>query len=135
MLQTYNESVAATPLVFILGEDVDPLKYIFRYAEETGFSGKKLKLVTMGSGQEARAAEVVRESYQTSSWVVLINCHLVPDWMDELENLVDLLGAENASSEFRLWITTRPSDDFSIPVLQVGCPLTSCVCEFAFTVF
>ena len=49
--KAYQESIAATPLIFLLGEEVDPLKYIFRYAEDAGFTGKKLRLVTMGLGE------------------------------------------------------------------------------------
>lgn len=75
--KAYAESVASTPLIFLLGEDVDPLKYIFRFGEETGFTGKKLRLVTLGSGQEEKAREIIKESYVTSTWVVLLNCHLV----------------------------------------------------------
>ena len=42
-------------MIFFLHREVDPLKYIFRYADEAGFTGKKLRMVTMGSGQEERA--------------------------------------------------------------------------------
>ncbi len=118
--RAYAESVAATPLIFVLGQRVDPLKYIFRFAEETGFSGSKLKMVTLGSGQEDRARELIRDFYQTSTWVVLVNCHLVPDWSDELEYLVDDLGSESTHPDFRLWITTRPHPGFSVPTLQAG---------------
>jgi dynein heavy chain len=118
--KAYSESVAATPLIFILGKDVDPLKYIFRFAEESGFPGNKLKLITLGSGQEDKASEIINESYQTSAWVVLINCHLVPEWMDELEYHCDQLSGEATNPEFRLWITTRPHKCFSVLTLQLS---------------
>ncbi len=118
--KAYIESVAATPLIIIVKEEVDPLKYIFRYAEDTGFSGSKLKIVTLGSGQEERARDIIKESCQTSSWVVLVNCHLVPSWMDELEYLVDELSLETTNPDFRLWITSRPHPGFSVPTLQAG---------------
>ena len=62
--RAHAESVAATPLIFILGQQVDPLKYIFRFAEETGFTGSKLKMVTLGSGQEEKARELIKDFCQ-----------------------------------------------------------------------
>ena len=58
--KVFSESHASTPIIFILGREVDPLKYIFRYAEDTGFPTAKLKIVTLGSGQEERAKEIIR---------------------------------------------------------------------------
>ena len=51
---------------------------------------------------------------------MLLNCHLVPHWMDELEYLCDDLSSEATSPEFRLWITSRPHTKFSISTLQLG---------------
>lgn len=53
-----------------------------------------------------------------------MNCHLVPDWTDELEYLVDDLALETTNPDFRLWITTRPHPNFSVPTLQAGVKLT-----------
>ena len=75
--RAFAESVAATPIILILGEEVNPLQHIFKFGEEVGFTGKKVRLVTLGSGQEEKASEVVRDCLQTSTWVVLANCHLV----------------------------------------------------------
>ena len=58
--KVFSESHASTPIIFILGREVDPLKYIFRYAEDIGFPTGKLKIVTLGSGQEERAKEIIR---------------------------------------------------------------------------
>ena len=59
--KVFSESHASAPIIFILGREVDPLKYIFRYAEDVGFPAGKLKIVTLGSGQEERAKEVIRQ--------------------------------------------------------------------------
>ncbi|XP_059098400.1 dynein axonemal heavy chain 7-like [Tigriopus californicus] len=118
--RVFGESIAATPLIFLLGKEVDPLKYILRFSEEMGFTGKKLKMVTLGKGQEEKARDMIKESYHSSTWVVLLNCHMVPQWMDDLEYLVDDLNSENTNPDFRLWITTRPHEEFSVPTLQSG---------------
>ena len=59
--KVFSESHASAPIIFILGREVDPLKYIFRYAEDIGFPTSKLKIVTLGSGQEERAKEMIRQ--------------------------------------------------------------------------
>ena len=76
---------------------------LFRYGDDHGYTvhNKKLRLVTLGLGQDDRAKEIIKESSQTPSWVVLVNCHLVPEWMDELEYLCDDLAADATNSDFR----------------------------------
>ena len=85
-----------------------------------GFSGKKLKILSLGSGQEEKARDVIRECSSTATWVVLLNCHLVPDWMDELEYLCEDLNQDSTNQDFRLWLTSRPTERFSVPTLQLG---------------
>ena len=68
-----------------------------------GFTGKKLKVLSLGSGQEEKARDVIRDCSSTATWVLLLNCHLVPDWMDELEYLCEDLSQDQtnqASSVF-----------------------------------
>ena len=59
--------------------------WFFRFGDFMGFNGKKLKVLSLGSGQEEKARDVIRDCSSTATWVLLLNCHLVPDWMDELE--------------------------------------------------
>ena len=62
-----------------------------------GFTGKKLRILSLGSGQEEKARELIKECCQTPTWVVLLNCHLVPDWMDELEYLCEDLAQDSTN--------------------------------------
>ena len=52
---------AATPLIMLLKDEVNPCKYIFRFADEMGFQGKKLRIMSMGDGQEDKARETIIE--------------------------------------------------------------------------
>ena len=45
----------------LLKEEVDPCKYIFRFADEMGFHGRKLRLLSMGDGQEEKARDTIIE--------------------------------------------------------------------------
>lgn len=51
-------------------------------------------------------------------WVLLQNCHLGLDFMEELLETITTTEANDES--FRVWITTEPHDRFPITLLQVG---------------
>ena len=72
-----------------------------RFGEFMGFTGKKLKVLSLGSEQEEKARDVIRECSSTATWVVLLNCHLVPHWMDELEYLCEDLAQDSTNQDFR----------------------------------
>ena len=72
-----------------------------RFGEFMGFTGKKLKVLSLGSEQEEKARDIIKECSSTATWVVLLNCHLVPHWMDELEYLCEDLSQDSTNQDFR----------------------------------
>jgi len=77
--------------------------------------------ISMGQGQEVHARRLVQQSMQDGSWVLLHNCHLGLDYMDEL--LDTIIGGESIQSSFRLWLTTEVHPQFPINFLQVSAAL------------
>ena len=71
----------------------------------------------MGQGQEVHARRLVQQSMQDGSWVLLHNCHLGLDYMDEL--LDTILTGDSMQASFRLWLTTEVHTHFPINFLQV----------------
>lgn len=59
-------------------------------------------------------------------WVMLQNCHLAASFMQDLEKLVADLGEKDDIHEnFRLFLTSAPTDIFPVSVLQVSVKLTT----------
>ncbi|KAM6355884.1 LOW QUALITY PROTEIN: dynein axonemal heavy chain 8 [Podargus strigoides] len=118
--KTWEESDTRTPLICFLSMGSDPTIQIDSLA-------RKLKLecrtISMGQGQEVHAHKFIEMSMQQGGWVLLQNCHLGLDFMDEL--LETLLTAEIQAETFRVWITTAPHPKFPITLLQTAIKFTN----------
>uniref|UniRef100_A0A3Q2ECE7 Dynein, axonemal, heavy chain 5 n=1 Tax=Cyprinodon variegatus TaxID=28743 RepID=A0A3Q2ECE7_CYPVA len=116
----WEESDPRTPLICFLSMGSDPTDSI------TAF-GKKHKIetryVSMGQGQEVHARKLLQQSMANGGWVLLQNCHLGLDFMDELMDTVT--ETENVNKSFRLWITTEVHNHFPIALLQMSIKFTN----------
>lgn len=72
----------------------------------------------MGQGQEIHARRLLSQSMAEGGWVLLQNCHLGLDYMDEL--LDTITTTEFTHQSFRCWITTEVHPKFPINLLQVS---------------
>ena len=94
----------------------------------------------MGQGQEVHARRLLQQGQQTVSghviiampyitsslqggWVLLQNCHLCLDFLDEL--LTSVLETEQVHESFNLWITTEVHNNFPINLLQASIKFTN----------
>ena len=114
-----------TPCCLVLpsgvSESVDYLPTFRTLAESHGIALNHLHTVSLGTGQGPQTRALIEDSMRTGDWVIIQNCHLAGTWMPELERLVRVLGTSNLltepsssspSSEFRLFLTTLPSNSF-----------------------
>nr|XP_031846529.1 dynein heavy chain 3, axonemal-like isoform X2 [Nomia melanderi] len=123
---SYNDSSNVTPLLFILSPGSDPMAGLIRFAENYGISKKNLMTISLGQGQGPIAANMINAGIKTGEWVVLQNCHLAVSWMKELDRICDeTVTPENTNEKFRLWLTSYPSKDFPISILQNGVKMTN----------
>ena len=72
-------------------------------------------------GAQAKLAEsLIAEGMAEGHWVFLANCHLLLSWLPALEWAVNRLDAKQPHSAFRLWLSTTPSPEFPVALLQAG---------------
>ena len=82
------ESNKRTPLVCFLSMGSDPTENIMALAKR---KNTKCGYISMGQGQDVHARRLLGVSMADGSWVLLQNCHLGLDFMDELLDTVSVL--------------------------------------------
>ncbi|XP_053577059.1 dynein axonemal heavy chain 1 [Bombina bombina] len=119
----YKDSAPSTSLIFILSPGTDPAADLYKFAEEMKFS-KKLSAISLGQGQGPRAEAMMHSAMERGKWVFFQNCHLAPSWMPSLERLIETIDPDKVHRDFRLWLTSLPSNQFPVSILQNGSKLT-----------
>ncbi|KAJ3192416.1 Dynein heavy chain 7, axonemal [Irineochytrium annulatum] len=125
LVGSYEDSNHKSPLIFILSPGVDPMAQLLKFADDKGFGGPKCSSISLGQGQGPIAATMIKEAQKGGSWVVLQNCHLAVSWLGQLEKIVDDMSTASIHKDYRLWLTSYPSEKFPAAILQVGVKMTN----------
>ncbi|XP_050066606.1 dynein axonemal heavy chain 3-like, partial [Aphis gossypii] len=121
LADSYKDSTCCSPLIFILSTGTDPMLSLIKFSEEKNINPTDLLSISLGQGQGPIASNMIKSGIETGKWVVLQNCHLAVSWMKELDRICDEdIIPSHTHQSFRLWLTSYPSDDFPVSVLQNG---------------
>ncbi|WIA33430.1 hypothetical protein OEZ86_006562 [Tetradesmus obliquus] len=124
LAETFADSTALSPLIFVLSPGVDPTDALRKLAAEKDMSSK-LHTVALGQGQAPVAQRMLEEAVRHGHWVFLANCHLMTSWLPTLDKIIEGLEAAKPHERFRLWLSSNPSPDFPISILQRGLKMTT----------
>lgn len=113
--RVFKQSYPTTPVVFVLSPGADPQASVEDLAEKKGFTSR-FKFLSLGQGQNKAAESLIKTGSQRGQWVLLQNCHLLASWLPRLAIILEQM--TEVHDDFRLWLTTDPTDKFPLGILQ-----------------
>ncbi|KAG2424724.1 hypothetical protein HXX76_014300 [Chlamydomonas incerta] len=120
---SFNDSVATSPLIFVLSPGSDPMASLQMFADDKAI---KMESVSLGQGQGPIAQRLVEAGMAEGYWVVLQNCYLAKSFLPTLELMCETQLVEGkVHRNFRLWLTSYPSPIFPISILENGAKMTN----------
>ena len=127
MVDVFADTDYKTPVIFILSTGADPTGMLMNLAKTRRYQ-ERLHIIALGQGQGPKATALIEKAAKSGDWVMLQNCHLGKSFMGNLEKIVYDFGMAESGTiheDFRLFLTSMPTEYFPIPVLQNGVKLTN----------
>ena len=126
LASSYLESTPTVPIYFILSPGADPVKDVEGLARSQGIDpAKMLHTIALGQGQDVVAMNKLDIGHKDGHWVMLQNIHLMPRFLIELEKRLDHFAVEGSNPSFRLFVSSDPSNQIPIGLLERCIKLTN----------
>jgi len=120
-----KETDPATPVYYILSPGVDVVGEVEAAGKARGMTAEEEKFsdVSLGEGKDIISDREVDRLAKEGGWVILQNVHLLPKWLIELEKRIER-NSHDAHPDFRLFLTSDPSNTIPVALLQRSIKLT-----------
>ncbi|XP_066149434.1 dynein axonemal heavy chain 7-like [Euwallacea fornicatus] len=115
--QIYNESHSLMPIIFFLTPGLNILKHLRRFAELKQVL-HKFQHFSLDASNYTEAENLIKKFRIEASWVLLENCHLAPNWLWELERVLEGMDFENTHENFRLFLSVDSSAELPLEMIQ-----------------
>jgi len=122
----YQDSSPQIPIYFILSPGANPVLDVQQLCQKEKMDPvKHLHQIALGQGQDVVAHQKLDMANKEGHWVMLQNVHLMPDFLIELEKKLALFAVEGSDPQFRLFLTSDPSNSIPIGLLERSIKLTN----------
>ena len=124
--QSFEDSSPLIPLYFILSPGSDIVTDVDRLAAKMGkVKGVDYHNISLGQGQDIVAQERLEAGHRQGHWVFLNNVHLMPRWLNVLEKKLDEYALNGTHDDFRIMLSSDPSNSIPISILDRCIKITS----------
>jgi dynein heavy chain len=120
---SFKDASNIMPIVFVISPGSDPYDDLLKLAVEMKMN-KKLQAISLGQGQGPIAEKAMSSAMERGTWILLQNCHLAASWMPKLEAIVEQYVPSEMHRDYRLWLTSLPSPQFPVSILQNSVKMT-----------
>nr|CAI5837150.1 unnamed protein product [Callosobruchus analis] len=114
----YNNSYSLSPILILLTPGSMSFNKIYSLASQRHYF-YKFNWLSFGDTETETADELIERSQKDGLWLLLENCHLVPEWLKVLEKRLIAMDCENTHENFRLWLTAEPTVEVPLEILQI----------------
>lgn len=98
--QLLDETKENEPILFITNGEIDPSKEISDFVQHKIELNEYIELA-IGKGQEMAVMQQVKRAAENGSWICIKNVQLVPNWLNELNEVLQTISYQNG---FRIWL-------------------------------
>ncbi|CAH8618599.1 unnamed protein product [Heterobilharzia americana] len=107
---SFADSNCCSPLIFILSPGADPMNALIKFGIDLGYTGDRIQTISL--------VKMVHGLYY--------KLPLAVSWMKSLEKICEeTIVPSNVDTNFRLWLTSYPSPDFPVTILENGVKMTN----------
>ena len=124
--QSYEDSAPLVPMYFVLSAGANIVSDMDKLAVLKGKKkGDNFHSISLGQGQDLIAEERLEVGQRQGHWIFLQNVHLMPRWLKVLEKKLDEYAVTGTHEDFRIMLSSDPSNAIPIGILDRSIKITS----------